>query len=343
MPSPVPTLRPSATARGRRLTTSSAVAALALVVLASLAVGARDLSPLEVWDALIYRSDPIATAVVWDQRVPRSIVGILAGAGLAVAGVLMQTVTRNPLADPRIFGVASGASLGVVIGLSVFDMTRLEQYVWFGITGALAAGILGYAISTAASRGDSSPVTFAITGAALDASLSAAVYAVLTTDVQSFDQYRFWAVGSLAARDESAAAAMLPFLLAGLAVAFLIARGLDGLLLGSEAATGLGHRVGLTRAVAALTVALLVGAAVAAAGPIGFVGLAIPHLARWAVGGDHRPMIVLSVVLGPVLLLGADVIGRVIVPGEAPAGIVCAIIGAPLLIALVRRARMVTA
>jgi iron complex transport system permease protein len=256
----------------------------------------------------------------------------------------MQTLTRNPLADPRIFGVAAGAGLGVVIGLSVLGLTGIGQYVWLGIAGALAAGLVGYAVSTVAAKNTGGgTVTYALCGAALDASLSAIVYAVLATDVHSFDQYRFWAVGSLAGRDAEVAWGMAPFLLGGIALALLAARGLDGLQLGAEAAAGLGHRVGLTRAIAAITVALLTGAAVAAAGPIGFIGLAIPHLARWAVGTAHRSQIALSLMLGPCMLLTADVIGRVIVPGEAPAGIICAVIGAPLLIILVRRARTVTA
>lgn len=343
MPSAALRLRPALTKRGRALTVTAAAIALGLIVIASLALGARDLTPAELWDGLT-RADPVAAAVVWEQRLPRTAVGLLAGAGLAVAGVLMQTLTRNPLADPRIFGVAAGASLGVVIGLSVLGLTGIGQYVWLGIAGALVAGLVGYAVSTIAARNTGGgTVTYALCGAALDASLSAMVYAVLATDVQSFDQYRFWAVGSLAGRDADVALGMAPFLLGGIAFALLAARGLDGLQLGAEAAAGLGHRVGTTRAIAAITVALLTGAAVAAAGPIGFIGLAIPHLARWAVGAAHRAQIALSLMLGPCMLLAADVIGRVIVPGEAPAGIICAVIGAPMLIALVRRARTVTA
>jgi iron complex transport system permease protein len=335
--------RPAATARGRAAACLSAAILLGLIVIASLAFGARDLSPAELWAGLT-RADPIAAAVVWDQRLPRTVVGLLAGAGLAVAGVLMQTLTRNPLADPRIFGVAAGASLGVVIGLNVLGLTGIGQYVWLGIAGALLAGVVGYAVSTAAARTTGGgPATYALTGAAIDASLAAVVYAVLATDVQSFDQYRFWAVGSLAGRGADVASGMAPFVLGGLALALLAARGLDGLQLGEETAAGLGHRVGLTRAAAAVTVALLTGAAVAAAGPVGFIGLAIPHLARRAVGAAHRPQIALSLLLGPSMLLAADVIGRLIVPGEAPAGIICAVIGAPLLIVLVRRARTVTA
>ncbi|PRY55958.1 FecCD family ABC transporter permease [Glycomyces artemisiae] len=343
MPVALSVPRPAATARGRAAVCAAAAVLLGLIVIASLAFGARDLSPAEVWDGLT-RADPIAASVVWDQRVPRTLVGLLAGAGLAVAGVLMQTLTRNPLADPRIFGVAAGASLGVVLGMSVLGLTGMGQYVWLGIAGALVAGVVGYAVATLATRAaGGGTATYALTGAAIDASLSAVVYAVLATNVQSFDRYRFWAVGSLAGRGADIAIGMAPFLIAGLLLAFLAARGLDGLQLGAETAAGLGHRVGLVRGTAAVTVALLTGAAVAAAGPVGFIGLAIPHLARWAVGAGHRPQLALSLLLGPAMLLAADVIGRVIVPGEVPAGIICACLGAPLLIALVRRARTVHA
>lgn len=316
-----------------------AAALLVAVGVLSVLVGARPLDPGEVLAALTGRADPVVTEVVMEQRMPRTVVGLLVGAGLAVAGVLMQTLTRNPLADPRLFGVSAGASLGVVVGISVLGLTSLSQYAWLGIAGALVVGTVSYFVATAASRHADTPVTFALVGAALDASLTAVIYAILTTDVQSFDQYRFWAVGSLAGRDPSVAQGMAPFLLFGLAVAFLLARGLDALALGDDTARGLGHRLGATRAAAALAVALMTGAAVAAAGPIAFVGLVVPHLARRLVGPSHRPLIALAVLLGPVLVLGADIVGRKIVPGEAPAGVLCALIGAPLLIALVRRAK----
>lgn len=331
--------------RRRVLVLVVAAAVLGCVLIASLGLGARWLNPGEVWTALWSGGDSPAAIVVREQRLPRTVVGLLAGAGLATAGVIMQALTRNPLADPRIFGVASGASLGVVIAISAFGLAQLTQYVWFGIAGALVAGMVGFAVSATAarSRAGSSPVTLALVGAALDASLSAMVYAVLTTSVQSFDQYRFWVVGSLSGRNIEVAQQVAPFLLIGLVIAALIARGLDALVLGDELATGLGHRTTAVRFAGAAAVALLTGAAVAAAGPIGFIGLAVPHLARPLVGSDHRWLLAASMLLGPVLLLGADIIGRLLVDGEVPAGIITAVIGAPLLILLVRRAKVVTA
>ena len=189
-----------------------------------------------------------------------------------------------------------------------------------------------------------SPVTLALVGAALDASLAAGVYALLSIDARTFEEYRFWVVGGLTGRDVGVAGQVLPFVLAGLALAALVARGLDALALGDDVARGLGHRIGLVRLGGGAAAVLLTGAAVAAAGPIAFVGLAVPHLARALVGADHRWTLAVSALLGPALLLGADVVGRLVAPpGEVPAGIVTALIGAPLLAYLVRRAKVVTA
>ncbi|WP_067831663.1 FecCD family ABC transporter permease [Actinomadura kijaniata] len=322
--------------------------ALALAVLASLAVGSRGIAPDRVLAALL---DPGAVApgasgdveIVRSMRVPRTVTGLAVGAGLAVAGVLMQALTRNPLADPRIMGVTSGASLGVVAAITLFGLTTLPAYVWFGVVGAALAGALVYALS-ARTRDGASPVTLALAGTALDASLTGVVVGVLTVNAQTFDQYRFWAVGSLAGRPPEVALWVLPFVAAGLAVAFGVARGLDALALGDDMARGLGRDVGRTRLLAAVAAVLLTGAAVAAAGPIGFVGLAVPHLARALTGTDHRRVLVVSLLLGPALLLAADVLGRLITPpAEVRAGVVTALLGAPFLILLVRRARTVTA
>ncbi|GIG64639.1 FecCD family ABC transporter permease [Phytomonospora endophytica] len=328
-------------ARRGALLLSASVLLLAVVVL-SLTVGARAINPLNALAALFDPDAPDAE-VIRSLRVPRTVVGLVVGAGLAVAGVIMQALTRNPLADPRILGVSAGASLGVVLAMSVFGLSLLTQYVWFGIAGALVAGMAGYLVA-ARSRDGASPVTLALAGAALDASIGGAVYAILAASATTFDGYRFWVAGSLAGRTPQIALQVAPFLIAGLLLAAWLARGLDALVLGGDMAAGLGHKVARVRLAGAFAVALLTGAAVAAAGPIGFIGLAIPHLARALVGGAHRWILALSLILGPVMLLSADVIGRVVLPtGEVPAGIVTAVIGAPLLIVLVRRARLVAA
>ncbi|MEU8023937.1 iron ABC transporter permease [Micromonospora harpali] len=335
---------PTTRGLGRRAAvTLGAAAVLALAVLASFALGSRPLAPGAVWHALVAPDGGDATTIVRELRLPRTALGLLVGLALAVAGVLFQALTRNPLAEPRILGISAGASFGVVLAIAVFGVGTLAGYVWFGIAGALLAGLAVFAVANRA-RDGASPVTLALTGAALDASLGALVYALLSIDARTFEEYRFWVVGGLTGRGVGVAGQVLPFVLAGLLLAALVARGLDALALGDDVARGLGHRVGLVRLGGGAAGVLLTGAAVAAAGPIAFVGLAVPHLARALVGADHRWTLAVAALLGPALLLGADVAGRLVAPpGEVPAGVVTALVGAPLLAFLVRRARVVTA
>ncbi|MGR6318447.1 iron ABC transporter permease [Micromonospora soli] len=335
---------PSRRGPGRRLAVALAAALLLIVVLlASLALGSRPLPVDQVWHALVAPDGGDATTVVRELRVPRTALGLVVGLALAVAGVLFQAVTRNPLAEPRILGVSAGASFGVVLAIAVFGVSTLTGYVWFGVAGALLAGLLVFAVANRTREG-ASPVTLALVGAALDASLGAVVYALLSIDARTFEEYRFWVVGGLTGRDVGVAGQVLPFVLAGVVLAALVARGLDALALGDDVARGLGHRTALVRLGAGGGAVLLTGAAVAAAGPIAFVGLAVPHLARALVGADHRWTLLVAALLGPALLLAADIVGRLVAPpGEVPAGIVTALLGAPLLALLVRRARVVTA
>ncbi|MER5701485.1 iron ABC transporter permease [Micromonospora sp. NPDC002296] len=329
---------------GRRVAvTVGAAAVLALAVLASFALGSRPLAPDDVWHALVAPDGGDATTIVRELRMPRTTLGIVVGLALAVAGVLFQALTRNPLAEPRILGISAGASCGVVLAIAVFGVGSLAGYVWFGVAGALLAGLAVFAVANRTREG-ASPVTLALTGAALDASLGAVVYALLSIDARTFEEYRFWVVGGLTGRDVGVTGQVLPLVLAGLVLAVLVARGLDALALGDDVARGLGHRIGLVRLGGGAAGVLLTGAAVAAAGPIAFVGLAVPHLARALVGADHRWTLAVAALLGPALLLGADVVGRLVAPpGEVPAGVITALIGAPLLAFLVRRARVVTA
>jgi iron complex transport system permease protein len=330
-------------ARRRLLVLVIAGALVVLAIMASLAVGNLGIPLGDVWRALVAPDDSGHTLIVRTQRVPRTILGLVTGAALAVAGVLMQSLTRNPLADPRIMGVSSGAALGVVIAITLFGVRTLPGYVWFGIFGALASGMLVYVLA-ARTRSGSSPVTLALVGAALNASFGAVVIAILTVDAQTFDEYRFWVIGSLTGRPTEVSVTVLPFIIAGLLLAVVSARGLDALALGDDVAAGLGSKVGLTRLTAAVAAVLLTGAAVAATGPIGFVGLAVPHFARALVGSDHRWLLAVSIPLGAVFLLGADVIGRVVLlPDEIRAGVVTAVLGAPFLLMLVRRPKLVLA
>jgi iron complex transport system permease protein len=252
----------------------------------------------------------------------------------------MQGVARNPLADPGILGVSAGASLFVVLAIYWFGVGTLTGYVWFSFLGAAVAAVVVYAIG-ATGREGATPVKLALAGAAVSALLASVTTAILLIDLATLDQFRFWAVGSLAGRDVVIAWQITPFVLVGAVMALASGRVLNALALGDDVARSLGQRVGTARAFAATTVVLLVGVATAAAGPIGFVGLTVPHVARVITGPDHRWVLPYSAVLAPVLLLGSDVIGRVVArPGEVQVGIVTALVGAPFFVALVRRRKM---
>jgi ABC-type Fe3+-siderophore transport system permease subunit len=316
---------------------------LALVVaaaLASIAVGTRSIGLGEVWRALF--DDGLSTeeaVIVRQLRVPRTALGLIVGLALGVAGALMQGHTRNPLGDPGLLGVTAGASLAVVLAIAWFGIATPSGYVWFAFGGALAGTAAVYAIGSAGRRGPT-PVTLALAGAALSALLYALVRAVLVSDQQTLDSFRFWVVGALAGRGADVVVQVAPFIAAGLALAVLNAPALNMLGLGEDVARGLGQRIWPARVMGLGAITLLCGAATAACGPIAFVGLVVPHAVRAVTGPDHRWLIPCSGLLGAALLLGADVLGRVVArPGELQVGIVLALVGAPFFVALVRRRR----
>ncbi|WP_374705573.1 FecCD family ABC transporter permease [Streptomyces sp. AJS327] len=323
--------------RARRLVWLLVVAALlAVAVVLSLALGSRSIPPGEVWEALRNGGDSQAARVVRDMRLPRTVVGVMVGAALGIAGVVLQGLTRNPIAEPGILGTGQGSAVGVVCAISFVGVQGIAGYVWFAFLGAGAAGVAVYAIA-ARGRGGATPVKLALAGAAVNALLVAVVSGILTTRAAALDEFRFWQVGSLADRDAEIAWRVWPFLLAGLALVLCVARGLDALALGDEAARGLGQHVGAVRIVGGLGATVLTGAGVAAAGPIAFVGLAVPHMARALVGPGHRMLLLMAGLLGPVVLLLSDVVGRLVLPpGEVPAGVTTALLGVPFLVALVR-------
>ena len=334
-----PVIRKRASTRTLGLLVCAVV--VAVLCFLSLAIGAR-VTPLgAVWDAIV-NYDPANTdhLVIRELRLPRTILGVLVGATLGLAGAVMQGVTRNPLADPGILGVNAGASLLVVIGISAFGVTSILGYVWFAFAGAAVASVVVYSVA-ALGREGATPVKLALAGAALSAAFGAVTTALLLLDQATFDQFRFWAVGSLSGRDMSIVVQIAPFLIAGCLLALCLGRVLNTLSLGEDVARGLGANVGLSRGVSAAAVVLLCGAATAACGPIGFVGLTIPHVARMIVGPDYRWVLPYSMVLAPILLLAADIIGRVVArPGELQVAIVTAFLGAPVFIALVRRKKL---
>lgn len=320
----------------------AAALVVAAAVVLSLAVGTRAVPPSAVLDALLHQGESPDALVVRSLRLPRTEIGLTAGAALGLAGAALQAVTRNPLADPGILGLSQGAAAGVVTAIAFGWANGFSGYVWFAFAGAVVAACLVYAVASRG-RGGASPVKLALAGTALAAMTAGGTTVVLTSSSASLDQFRFWQVGALSGRDAESVVRMLPFLLVGAVLVMACAPGLDALALGDETARGLGHRVQLVRGAAALGATLLTASAVAAAGPIVFVGLVVPHVARRLVRrGGHRSLLPLSALLGAALLVLADVAGRVVrAPAEVPAGVMTALVGVPVLVVLVRRKKAV--
>lgn len=317
------------------------VLALGVVLVLSITVGARPIALGDIWNALTaFDSTQTNHKIILDLRLPRTLVGLLVGAALGLSGAILQGATRNPLADPGILGINAGATLCVVLGISMFGITQLSGYVWLAFLGAGAAMLVVYLVASLGREG-ATPVKLALAGAAVTAALTSVTSAILITNVETLDQIRFWQVGALTGRTTDILMQVAPFILAGIVLALLTSRILDGLALGDDVARGLGLKVQRGRAMVGFAAVILAGAATAAAGPIAFVGLTVPHLARAFTGPNYRWILPYSMLLAPILLLGADIIGRVIVPpGELQVGIVTAALGAPFFIALVRRRKL---
>ena len=312
-------------------------AGLMTVLVLSVIVGSKDIAPAGVWDALFAFTGSTDQLIVRDLRIPRTLLGLAVGIALGLAGALIQALTRNPLADPGILGVNAGAAFAVVAGVSVFGITSIQDYIWWAFGGALVATVVVYTIGSRG-RGDDLPVRLTLVGMAVGAVLAGITSGVTLLNPLVFDRMRSWGAGSLANRGFDVLGAVLPFIVLGVVIALLVARPLNAVALGDDLARSLGTRITPTRLWVVVAVTLLCGAATAAAGPIGFVGLMVPHVARWIVGPDQRWIMVYTLGLAPILLLLSDVIGRVLLrPGELQVGIVTAFVGAPVLIWLVRR------
>ncbi|AZP16767.1 FecCD family ABC transporter permease [Streptomyces aquilus] len=312
------------------------VVILVLVALASIAIGAKELSMGQVWHGLFEDSGTYGDVVV-TERLWRTLLGLLAGAALGLAGAVLQALTRNPLADPGLLGINAGASAAVVTAMTYFGVTSLSGYVWFAFFGAAAVGALVWFLG--GSRG-ATPVRLALAGTAISAALYGYLQAVMITDQAALGKMRFWTVGSLTSASESTILQVLPFLAGGTILALALARPLNAMEMGDDTARALGANLNRTRALSMLAAVVLCGAATAACGPIVFVGLMVPHVVRSFTGPDLRWILPYAAILSPVLLLGADVIGRVVArPSELQVGIVTAIIGGPVFIFLVRRRR----
>lgn len=316
----------------------AAVGVLLVLVVASIRLGSRDLPTATVLEALL-RYDPALDEhlIVRTVRLPRTVLGLVVGAAMGAAGALMQGITRNPLADPGILGVNAGASLFVVIAIHVFGLTSLLGFVWFAFAGAAIASVVVHVLGSRG-RGGATPVKLTLAGAAVGILVGSVTSVVLLLDRTTRETVRYWAVGSLAGRPAALALQILPFVAVGLVMALASGRVLNAVTLGDDVARGLGQHLGRARVFTATAVVLLCGAATAVAGPITFVGLLVPHVARITTGPDHRWIIPYSIVLGAALLLGADLVGRTIVsPAQLHAGFVTALIGGPVFVWLARR------
>jgi len=321
----------------KRLSSLAALSVLLLVVcLASVALGARPIPLGAVWEAIVHPLGTETDIIVRSLRVPRTVLGVLAGFALGAAGALMQGHTRNPLADPGLLGVTQGAAFAVVLAVVVLGVHSLYGFIWFGFAGALVASVVVFVLGAVGGRG-ATPVTLALAGAAVSALLGGLISAVVLGDERGMETYRFWHVGSIAGRDYAVAGQIAPFLVAGLLLAAVNTPGMNTLALGEDVATALGQRVLRTRILGVCAITLLTGSVVAACGPIAFLGLVVPHLARAITGPDYRWLVPFAALIGAILLLAADVLGRVLTEDSFEVGILLAVLGAPVFVFLVRR------
>lgn len=317
-----------------------ALGVLVLAVALSTWVGLKDIPFSTVFSALLHGDDTTAAVTIRDVRLPRALLGVLVGAALGLAGAVMQALTRNPLADPGLLGVTMGASTAVVLAIAFFGVSSVLGHVWFGLVGAALASVLVYVLGSSG-RQVATPDRLVLAGAAVSAVLLAVNSAVLLLDPAAFNQFRFWNVGSLAGREVGVLPVVVWFLVPGAVLAVFMGRALNALALGDAAGRGLGANVGLIRFTGVIVIMVLCGAATAAVGPLYFVGLVVPLVARLIVGADQRWVLAYSAVLAPTLLVLADVVGRLVIqPGELQVGIVTAVLGAPVFIALCVRRRV---
>lgn len=316
------------------------VVLLAAAIFASLLVGARMLTLDQLISAFDGTADTQIHALVWDYRIPRTLIAICVGASLAVAGGLVQALTRNPLGDPGILGVNAGAAFAVTLVIWLADMTATSQLIWAALVGAALTTLAVVAVGSSG-RGPATPLRMTLAGVAIAAVLSGITSGLRLLDTRTFDQFRVWSSGSVVGRDLGDLLSVAPLMALGVIIALAVARPLNALGMGDDVAASLGTRVPRTRTLTVLGISLLAGSATAVAGPIGFVGLMVPHAVRWATGPDQRRILPLAILGGAVLLVVSDVVARVLLMGrEIPVGVVTAFVGAPVLILLVRRKRV---
>lgn len=312
---------------------------LALAVMASVAFGVRVVGLHDVVHGLLGSQDTVGESAV-SKRIPRTVLAMLAGASLGIAGAVMQGVTRNPIADPGILGVTTGASLAIVCGFTFFGLSSPVSYIWVAIVGAALSAAFVYAVGSLG-RGGATPLKLALAGAATAAALTSLTSAVLLPRVDVMERFWRWQIGGVGGATYDGIGQVAPFLVVGALICVASARGLNSLALGDDVAAGLGEKVAVTRMLAFVGSVTVCGAATAVTGPISFVGLIVPHLCRLLIGIDHRWLLPFSALTGATLLTLADVVGRVVArPGEVDVGIVTAFIGAPIFILIVRRQKV---
>ncbi|PRA52474.1 Fe(3+)-siderophore ABC transporter permease [Ochrobactrum sp. MYb68] len=329
------------TRRHSLLFLSGGLGLLVLICLASLLVGTRMLSPSVLLRAFSGQ-DATSTEqiILLDYRLPRTLLGLLCGAAFGVSGALIQAATRNPLADPGILGVNAGSAFFVTLAVGLLGWQSIDTYIWAAFVGAIVVTLIVYALGVSGREG-ATPIRLVLAGVALSAVLGGIGSAMALLNPQTFDALRTWSIGSLAGRDLHVVARVAPFIIAGLVIALFAARPLNAVALGDDLAQSLGADILRARILVVIAVTLLAGAGTAACGPIGFVGLMVPHMVRWFTGPDQRRIIAFTLIFSPILLLSADIVGRLVLyPGELEAGIVTAFIGAPVLIALARRKKV---
>ncbi|MBS1695721.1 MAG: iron chelate uptake ABC transporter family permease subunit [Actinobacteria bacterium] len=343
MAAPAPALAerlpaPPAAARRRRVAgLAVATALLAVMCVASLAIGTENVDLATVWHAVTDYRDIGDEWIVHDLRIPRTVLALLVGLALGLSGTLIQAVGRNPLADSEILGINSGAALFVVCAIAFLGMTGIWTYIWFAFAGALFAMLLVYLVGMTG-RATVTPVRVLLAGVAVGAVMDGIGFVVRLHNPRAFDNMRFWDAGALDGRPLDVAAAIAPFIAVGALLCLVVARSLNITALGDDLAKSMGGNVARTQALSLVAVTLLAGAATAGAGPIGFVGLMVPHAVRRFTGPDWRWILAYAIVTAPALLLAADILGRVVIrPSELPAGIVTAFLGAPVLIWLIRK------
>jgi iron complex transport system permease protein len=309
---------------------------LLISLLVSVTLGAVEIPLSTIYAALTAFDGSTDHLIIRTVRLPRSLIAILVGAAIAVAGTLMQGITRNPLADPGILGINAGAAMAVVMTTFIFGTSSASVYAWCAFLGASVAAVIVYLLGSLG-RGGMTPLNITIAGAALTAFLSSITTGILILSQRTLDEIRFWLAGSVAGSDLKLFLQVLPYIAIGLAIAFALSRPITTLSLGEDVARGLGQRTAWVKVTAAISVVLLAGSSVAAAGPIGFIGLVVPHIVRFFVWFDYRWILPYSAVFGAILLLVADIGARLLIkPQELPVGVMTALLGTPFFIYLAR-------